>query len=305
MHHSPFPYIIASSVPKFNLFIDFYIFLIYNSAIGFPVTLSVADKPTNMEAFMFNLNEGLWYYIVSVANDGLEDWKIILLSVSFAFIAIAAGYLLGSINSAIIISRLLYGDDIRRHGSGNAGMTNMLRTYGKQAAVLTLVGDLAKTVIAVVIGSVLGGFGYIGGISVGGACVMPLNYMAGLAAVIGHILPVYYKFKGGKGVLCTATLALVLTPIEFGILLLLFVAVVAMSKYVSLGSVSVAVLYPVLVHSHFSINGAKPNGVLSLVTILLAIIIVYCHRENLKRISEGTERKLSVGGKKKRDGDSK
>ena len=124
---------------------------------------------------MFNLNEGLWYYIVNVANNGLEEWKIILLSVSFAFISIAAGYLLGSINSAIIVSKLLYGDDVRRHGSGNAGMTNMLRTYGKKAAVLTLVGDLLKTVVAIVIGSVLGGFGYVGGISVGGACVMPLK----------------------------------------------------------------------------------------------------------------------------------
>ena len=260
-----------------------------------------ADKPTDKEIYMFNLNNGLWYYIVNVANDGLVEWKIILLTVAFAFIAIAAGYLLGSINSAIIISKILYGDDIRRHGSGNAGMTNMLRTYGKNAAILTLVGDLLKTVIAIVIGSILGGFGYIGGISVGGNCVMPLNYMAGFAAVVGHILPIYYKFKGGKGVLCTATLALVLTPIEFGILLLLFVAMVAWSKYVSLGSVTVATLYPVLVHGHFTIMNSKPNGVLSLVTILLAIIIVYCHRENLKRISQGTERKLSVGGKKKKD----
>lgn len=250
---------------------------------------------------MFNLNDGLWYYIVNVANNGLTEWKMITLTVSFAFIAIAAGYLLGSINSAIIISRLLYGDDIRRHGSGNAGMTNMLRTYGKNAAILTLVGDLLKTVIAIVIGSILGGFGYIGGISVGGNCVMPLNYMAGFAAVIGHILPIYYKFKGGKGVLCTATLALVLTPVEFGILLLLFVATVAWSKYVSLGSVTVATLYPVLVHGHFTVMSSKPQGILSLVTILLAIIIVYCHRENLKRISQGTERKLSVGGKKKKD----
>ena len=259
------------------------------------------DKPTDKEIYMFNLNNGLWYYIVNVANDGLVEWKIILLTVAFAFIAIAAGYLLGSINSAIIISKLLYGDDIRRHGSGNAGMTNMLRTYGKNAAILTLVGDLLKTVIAIVIGSILGGFGYIGGISVGGNCVMPLNYMAGFAAVVGHILPIYYKFKGGKGVLCTATLALVLTPIEFGILLLLFVAMVAWSKYVSLGSVTVATLYPVLVHGHFPMMNSTPTGVLSLVTVLLAIIIVYCHRENLKRISQGTERKLSVGGKKKKD----
>lgn len=258
---------------------------------------------------MFNLNEGLWNYIYNTANLEPDTWKTVLLTVGFALAAVACGYLLGSINSAIIVSKILYKDDIRRHGSGNAGMTNMLRTYGLRAAVLTLSGDLLKTVFAVVIGSVLGGFGYFGGISIGGSCILPisstegfilpLNYMAGLAAVIGHILPVYYKFKGGKGVLCTATLALVLTPIEFAILLLVFVGMVAWSKYVSLGSVTVAVLYPIVVHGHFSIRGAQAPGLLMLITITLAIIIVYCHRENLKRISQGTERKISIGGKKK------
>ena len=263
---------------------------------------------------MFNLNEGLWSYIVSRMGAGAERWEITLLTVSFTLIAVAAGYLLGSINSAIIVSKLLYGDDIRRHGSGNAGMTNMLRTYGKKAALLTLAGDLGKTVISVVIGSILGGFGYISGISIGGSCmlpisadaafILPLNYLAGLAAIMGHILPIYYKFKGGKGVLCTATLALVLTPIEFAILLLVFVGVVAWSKYVSLGSVTVAVLYPIVVHGHFAIKGAQSPAMVMLVTIIIAITVVYCHRGNLQRISEGTERKLSIGGKKKNDGDS-
>lgn len=250
---------------------------------------------------MFNLNQGLWYYIVNVANKGLPEGKYILLTVSFAFLAIAAGYLLGSINSAIIISKLLFNDDIRKHGSGNAGLTNMLRTYGAKAAILTLVGDILKTVIAIFIGSVLGGFSYYGGISVGGYyCELPLNYMAGFFAVIGHILPIYYGFKGGKGVLCTAAMALVLTPVEFIILLVVFITMVGWSKYVSLGSVSVAILYPVAVSAHlkviFNASGAQ-NGIMALITILLAIIIVYCHRENLKRISEGTERKLSFAKK--------
>ena len=255
---------------------------------------------------MFNLNEGLWYYIVHTVNGGLQGWQYILLTVSFAFIAMAAGYLLGSINSAIIISKVLYGDDIRRHGSGNAGLTNMLRTYGKKAAGLTLLGDLLKTVLAIVIGSLLGGFGYMGGISVGALyCELPLNYMAGFFAVIGHILPLYYGFKGGKGVLCTAAMALVLTPVEFLILLAIFVLIVWWSKFVSLGSVTVAMLYPIAVTGHirviFNANGSQ-NGIMALVTILLAIIIVYCHRENLKRISEGTERKLSFKSKKDGEG---
>ncbi|MBE6536624.1 MAG: glycerol-3-phosphate 1-O-acyltransferase PlsY [Ruminococcaceae bacterium] len=250
---------------------------------------------------MFNLNEGLWFYIVK--NNSLTEWKYILLTVSFAFIAMAAGYLLGSINSAIVISKVLYKDDIRKYGSGNAGLTNMLRTYGKKAAGLTLLGDILKTALAIVIGSILGGFGYLGGISLGTyACDLPLNYMAGFFAVIGHILPIYYGFKGGKGVLCTSTMALILTPIEFSILLLVFILIVWWSKYVSLGSVTVAVLYPIIVSGHIKVifNGTdiKQNGVMALITIVLAIIIVYCHRGNLQRISDGTERKLSFKSKK-------
>lgn len=251
------------------------------------------------------LNEGLWYYIVSKSGTGLGEWEYILLTVGFALAAMIAGYLLGSINSAVIISKVFYGDDIRNHGSGNAGMTNMLRTFGLKAAGLTLLGDLMKTAISIVIGSILGGFSYLGGISVGGLyCDLPLNYIAGFFAVIGHILPIYHGFKGGKGVLCTATLALILTPIEFAILLLVFIGLVAFTKYVSLGSVTVACLYPVVVYGHYKVifpANAATNGVMMLILILLATLIVYCHRENLKRISNGTERKISIGGKKNKD----
>ena len=254
---------------------------------------------------MYKLNEGLWYYIVSKPEANLGEWKYILLTVGFALAAMLAGYLLGSINSAVIISKIFYGDDIRNHGSGNAGMTNMLRTFGLKAAAFTLLGDLMKTAVSIVIGSILGGFSYLGGISVGGLyCDLPLNYIAGFFAVIGHILPLYHGFKGGKGVLCTATLALILTPIEFAILLLVFVGIVAFTKYVSLGSVTGACLYPVVVYGHYKVifpSSAATNGVMMLILILLATLIVYCHRENLKRISSGTERKISIGGKKKKD----
>lgn len=254
---------------------------------------------------MFNLNEGLWYYIVKNANISTDSWQFILLTLSFTVAAMIAGYLLGSLNSAIIISKMLYGDDIRKHGSGNAGLTNMLRTYGKKAAGLTLLGDVLKTALAIVIGSVLGGFGYFRLISMSYlTSPLPLNYIAGFFAVIGHILPIYYKFKGGKGVLCTSAMALILTPIEFLILLAVFVLLVSWTKYVSLGSVTVAFLYPIVVSGHIKVafSGAiKMNGVMALITILLAIIIVYCHRGNLQRISEGTERKISFKSKKKDD----
>lgn len=240
------------------------------------------------------LNEGLFVYLFKNNAFTAFSWQFYLFYFGFIFVSIVCAYLLGSINSAILISKVLYGDDIRKHGSGNAGLTNMLRTYGKGAAGLTLLGDMLKTVIAVTIAGALMGFNYMKGISVNeGWC-----YMAGLFAVLGHIFPIYYGGKGGKGVLVTATMALMLSPLPFAVLLLIFILIVAVTKYVSLGSVVGAIFYPVVVNGYFMINGARPHFILILCTILLAILVVWCHRENLKRIGERTERKLSF---KKKD----
>jgi len=247
---------------------------------------------------MFNLNQGL---ITAISFPSDAEWLVYAVYVLFVLIGIAAAYLLGSVNSAIIISKLLYRDDIRKYGSGNAGLTNMLRTYGGRAAVLTLVGDILKTVLAVFIMGFLLGFHYAGGISFGdGYC-----YIAGLFAMLGHIFPIYYGFKGGKGVLATAAMALVLSPVPFAILITLFIIIVAVSRYVSLGSVTVAILYPVVLSGYCELVFGFTPGFISLSTILVAIIIVWCHRENLKRISNRTERKLSFGKKNKEVAESK
>ncbi len=237
---------------------------------------------------MFNLNEGL---LAHLFPDGMSPFVLF----GSLFLVLCASYLLGSINSAIIISRALYKEDIRTKGSGNGGMTNMLRSFGGKAALLTLFGDLGKTAVSVFLAGFVFGFNYVGGISVNGFC-----YFAGLFAVLGHVFPIYYRFKGGKGVLVTSTMALILTPVPFLILFVIFVLIVYMSKYVSLGSVSVAVLYPVLLHGTFAVlfESAMP-GLISLAAIILACLIVWCHRENLKRIGEGKESKLSF--KKKKD----
>ena len=242
---------------------------------------------------MFDLNTGLYDWLEK--NLFTEYWQAITALLGFSVLVLAVSYLLGSINSAIIISKALYKDDIRNHGSGNAGLTNMLRTYGKGAAALTLVGDMMKSVLSICFAAIFFGFGYIGGISLSQFC-----YAAGLFAVLGHIFPIFYGFRGGKGVLSTATVALVLTPIPFLILLAVFVAIVAASKYVSLGSVSVAVLYPVVVNGYIKacFSGLPAPLILSLSTILIAVLVVWCHRENLKRISDRTERKISF---KKKD----
>jgi glycerol-3-phosphate acyltransferase PlsY len=244
-----------------------------------------------------NLNEGLLAHLLNNNLVNVDFFPILYALLIVGVILIS--YLLGSINTAIIISKLLYKDDIRRHGSGNAGMTNMLRTYGKGAAGLTLVGDLMKTVISIFVAAIFFGFNYVGGISTGeGVC-----YIAGLFVVVGHVFPIYYKFKGGKGVLATASMALILSPVPFLILFAIFALIVGTSKYVSLGSVTVAVLYPVVLNAYFKfrfagIESALP-GYAALSSILLAILIVWCHRGNLARISNRTERKISFGKKPK------
>ncbi len=214
-------------------------------------------------------------------------------------LCLVGGYLLGSINSAIIISKRLYGKDIRSFGSGNAGTTNMLRTFGKKAALYTLLGDIAKSALAVLWGAwVFGGYAdTITGDGSEGA------YLAGLFAVLGHIAPIYYRFKGGKGVLAAATMILLLDPIVFLFVLGVFVLVVLVSRYVSMGSVAAAFLYPALtfaVHSYF--HHGLPPAIFKLgFTVIIALLIIYMHRSNIQRVFNGTESKLSF--KKKPDGE--
>ncbi len=253
---------------------------------------------------LFNLNNG--GLILHLFENGVEkDWYYYLTYIGFVLLTIISAYLFGSINSSIIISKVLYHDDIRKHGSGNAGMTNMLRTYGKGAAGLTLLGDMLKTALAILLAGILFGFNYAGGVSIGdGYC-----YVAGLFAVLGHVFPAYYGFKGGKGVLATATMALIVSPLLFLLLFTLFVVIVWVSKYVSLGSVIVSVLYPVVLHGYFTLRFSEAErslpGLVAFSTITLAVLIVWCHRGNLQRISNRTERKISFKKKPKaEDGES-
>lgn len=209
----------------------------------------------------------------------------ICLAIGFFLTAIVIPYLLGSINSAVIISRLLYRDDIRKHGSGNAGMTNMLRTYGKGAAGLTLLGDLTKTALAIVIGSFLMGNYLIG-------------WTACLFCMVGHIFPIFHRFHGGKGVLCAAVGVLILSPATFLCVFGIFVLLVAVTRYVSLGSVVGGLMLPLIINARLLPGGGVLDGV---VAVIMALLILWCHRGNLKRIQNRTESKLTF--KKKKDED--
>lgn len=208
-------------------------------------------------------------------------------SLLLMFVYIFIPYLLGSINTAIIVSGKMYHDDVRNHGSGNAGFTNMMRNYGKKAAVITLVGDILKTMVAVMIGWCV--FGYL------------TAYIAGLACLIGHVFPVFYHFRGGKGVLCLATIVLMLDWRLFLILFTIFVILVVGTKYISAGSVICAMLYPLI------LNRMNDTGLRLIEFIALAImlIVVIKHKDNIKRIFNGTESKFQIKKSKAADEDKK
>ncbi|MBQ4575953.1 MAG: glycerol-3-phosphate 1-O-acyltransferase PlsY [Clostridia bacterium] len=200
----------------------------------------------------------------------------------------AIAYFLGSLNFAIIISKYKFHDDIRNYGSGNGGLTNMMRTYGKKAAAFTLLGDVMKAVVSVLLGMLIAGES--------GA------YLAGFFCVFGHSFPIYYGFKGGKGVLTTAAMVLCLDPLVFLILFILFVCIVAGTRYVSLGSVMCLFIFPLLLNRiyPFTHGGAQPGALVTIVSILIALLVIFLHRSNIKRLWEGNENKFSFKSKGKK-----
>ncbi len=189
--------------------------------------------------------------------------------------AALAGYLLGSINFAVVVSRLLDHDDIRNYGSGNAGMTNILRVYGKKQAALVCLGDFGKGVAAVTLARAL--FGWAG------ITVMDGGYVGAFAVLLGHLFPVFFGFRGGKGVLASAGIMLVLNPRVFIILVPIIVAIMLLTRIVSLGSILAAVAYPVLT---WVVVGGAANTAFA---ALMAAVVIYMHRENIKRLLNGTE----------------
>ncbi len=226
---------------------------------------------------MIEFNDCLYFLLDRSFSLGSTAKIIIMIALMLGSAAIA--YLLGSINSAVIISRLFYHEDIRSHGSGNAGATNMLRTYGKLAAGLTLLGDMLKCAVAVIIGALL----WIDG-----------AYIAGVFCVVGHVFPCWHGFRGGKGVAVTAMVAALTCPIVFLILLVIFLIILIGTKYVSLASIMAALLYPVFMSSWNSITNNEGSFNVVMAFLQTAIILVM-HRENMKRLMDKTESKISLG----------
>lgn len=194
------------------------------------------------------------------------------------FISSLVAYLLGSVNTSIIVSKLFGKSDIRQHGSGNAGATNTLRVLGKKAAILVVVGDALKGVAAVLFAAFISGFSNRPDL-----CIYP----AGLFVVIGHVFPLYFGFRGGKGIMTSIAVVFTLNPAIGWILVALFAAVLICSNYVSLSSVISSIAFP-----FFVLWLEYGNNVFLICSILMAILTVVKHRTNIVRLFKGCESKL-------------
>jgi acyl phosphate:glycerol-3-phosphate acyltransferase len=207
------------------------------------------------------------------------------MSPSLAATLVAGAYLLGSVSWSVVIVKLLQGLDVRTVGSGNAGATNVLRAAGRKAGVAVLALDVAKGITAVAVPRALDAPPAV----VSGAAV---------AVVVGHVFPVFFGFRGGKGV-ATALGALgTLAPPAMALGLVVFLAVVAWKRYVSLGSIVTAALFPLLVWTTLRFRWTESGGPwLLLASGAIAILIVTKHSRNLQRLRRGTEPQLGGGGR--------
>ncbi len=203
---------------------------------------------------------------------------IVFATFGLLFAVAAQAYLLGCVNGAILTSRLFFHDDVRRHGSGNAGLTNFYRTYGAKFALVVIFFDMGKAALGVLLGGAV--LNYFLGWGIAG------RYFAAIFCVVGHMFPAFYEFKGGKGILCSATLLLCLDWRIALVSWILFFALWLTTRYVSLGSVTAALAFPVMT----AIIYEDVNLILAAVCI--AAMVLYAHRENIMRLLHGTENRF-------------
>lgn len=199
---------------------------------------------------------------------------------------IVIAYLLGNLNGAIFTSRFFAHEDVREKGSGNAGLTNFVRNYGTSKALLVLGLDAGKTAIACFLG---------------GALLRPFGYetegivLGALSVSLGHDFPAFLGFRGGKGIICGATIAAILDLRVFLVLFVVFFTCFFITRYVSLSSILVSITFSIGFVIRFWGNLPLQIG-----TAIIGIFAVWMHRENIKRLLSGTERKFSLGSKERK-----
>ena len=199
-------------------------------------------------------------------------------------------YLIGSINFSILISKKVAGFDVREKGSGNAGTTNMLRTVGKGAAAVTLILDILKGVAAIYVAILYGNIvSKLANIQIDNSILVQI---AGILVILGHTYPIYFGFKGGKGV-ATSLGILLTTNYQIGLICLVFaIVLMILTKMVSVGSLGAAILFPVLTLFLTQENFVVPGNYL-IYSVIIALIVIFNHRSNVKRLLNGTENKIS------------
>lgn len=210
-----------------------------------------------------------------------------MIAVKLGIIAIVS-YLLGSLNFGVILSNTVKKEDVRDNGSGNAGTTNMMRTYGKTLGLLTIAGDILKVMVAIWIAFRIMGVEEFKATldSLSDYPQVFLKSFAGLFAVLGHIFPCFFEFKGGKGVATSGGMVIMIDWRIALILLVIFALTILITKYVSLGSILMAVFYPVFIGIFYK------DIILVLIATVFTIIVVVAHRENVKRLINHTENKI-------------
>lgn len=205
-------------------------------------------------------------------------------------ILIVGAYLLGSIPSAVWIGKIFFNVDVRRHGSGNAGATNVLRTLGTAAAIPVFVIDAAKGYGAVMLSwfSSLAPFA--------SSCefsepFINLRILLMVAAILGHIFPIFASFRGGKGVATIAGCLIAMAPLPLAFSFVTFVVFWSVSHYVSLGSIMAAVVFPFAVLAKFIIVGESISPTMIIFSVVVSSVLIFMHRANIKRIKADTESK--------------
>jgi len=210
-----------------------------------------------------------------------------------SIVAIALAYLVGAVPFGFLIARLFKGVDVREHGSGNIGATNVGRVIGRPWGVLALICDILKGFLPVFLAA-----WYMDGLDWGGACPSTPVVLCGAAAICGHVWPVYLRLKGGKGVATSCGVLLYLEPLGTAIAVAVWIAAVAIWRYVSLGSILAALT---LVGYVLVMAPRRGGGCTALIVfgIAMASVVIVRHRSNIKLLLEGTENR--VGGKKRQE----
>ncbi len=206
-------------------------------------------------------------------------------------ILIVLAYLIGSVSTAVLVSKLGYGIDIREHGSGNAGATNTFRVLGKKAGIFVMVVDILKGVIAVKLCELHASY------IPGSIEFVNLQVALGIASVIGHVFPIWAHFKGGKGIATLFGMILAIQPIVALLLIVVFVSMLLITNYVSLSSISASIAFPILILFIYN----QPEIMYRLFAVAAALTVVLTHHKNINRLIQGNESKMSLFKRKPKD----